>query len=129
MKCIAIAQPWAWAILAGLEIYDYRSHGTDYRGELLIYASPRAGCWEREQLALYGAGVPRWEDLPQGMVVGRVELWACGMGEQGEWVWALRNPRFIKPVFAPPGKGLYDVNIRRICVLPPSSQRRVTRSP
>ncbi len=118
MKCISISQPWAWAILAGLEHVAYRWHSTDYRGDLLIYASSSDMCWEREQLALYGAAAPCWEDLPQEMVVGIVELWACGRAKQGEWLWVLRNPRFIEPVLARPGKGLYNVKIRRSRVLP-----------
>lgn len=124
MKCISIAQPWAWAILAGLENVAYRCYRTDYRGDLLIYASLSAGGWERQQLALYGAGVPRWEELPLGMVVGLVELWACIQGEQGEWGWAVRNPRFIEPVLARPGKGLFDVNICKLRVLPPVTPAR-----
>ena len=124
MKCITIAQPWAWAILAGLENVAYLCHRTDYRGDLLIYASLNAGCWDREQLALYGPSVPRWEDLPRGMVFGLVDLWACHPGKQGEWAWVLRNPRFIEPVLARPGKGLYDVNIRHIRVLPPVTPAR-----
>ncbi|HEY7326984.1 MAG TPA: hypothetical protein VH592_05065 [Gemmataceae bacterium] len=128
MKCISIARPWAWAILAGLANVAYRCHGTDYRGDLLIYASSNAARWDREQRAQYGADAHSWEELPQAMVVGMVELWACAWGKYSAWVWGLCNPQFIEPVLARPGKGLYELDIRRIRVLTPVTRTRRARS-
>jgi hypothetical protein len=114
MKCIAVPQPWAWAILAGLQKTDFRCYATDYRGDLLILASRGVGDWERQQLAAFGKQAPRWEDLRFGQVIGVVELWACEPGREGEWVWSLRNPRWVKPFALLPGKKVFEVEDERV---------------
>lgn len=114
MKCVSVPQPWAWAILAGLQKADYRCYPTRYRGDLLIHASRGAGDWDRHQLDLFGARAPRWEDLVFGQALGVVELWACEPGREGEWIWSLRNPRLVKPFSLRSGKKLFDVDDEQI---------------
>src|SRR6185437_2737213 len=97
MKCVSVSQPWAWAILAGLQEIEYRCYPTDYRGDLLIHASSEVNDWSRRQLALFGRRAPDWEELPFGRVIGLVELWDCEQGSDGIWSWHLRHPRFVKP--------------------------------
>jgi hypothetical protein len=117
MKCVSVPQPWAWAILAGLQKEDYRCYPTSHRGDLLILASRGAGDWERQQLAAFGEQAPRWEELTFGQVLGVVELWACEPGQDGEWIWALRNPRRVKPFPLRPGKKIFDVEDECVKVL------------
>ena len=38
-RCLAVRQPWAWALVAGLKGYENRSWSTDYRGPVLVLAS------------------------------------------------------------------------------------------
>jgi hypothetical protein len=117
MKCVSVPQPWAWAILAGLQKTDYRCYSTNHRGDLLILASRGAGDWDRRQLAVFGERAPRWEELLFGQVLGVVELWACEPGREGEWIWALRNPRPVKPFPLRPGKKLFDVAENQVHIL------------
>ncbi len=118
MKCVSILQPWAWAILAGVQRSEYRCYSTDYRGDLLIHAARGSGDWERRQLAALGERVPRWENLPFDQVLGVVELCSCEQGRDGEWVWELRNPRPVQPFQLEAGKGLFDVDDQRVQLLP-----------
>lgn len=39
LRCLAIRQPWAWAIVAGAKDVENRSWKTDYRGPVVIQAS------------------------------------------------------------------------------------------
>ncbi len=39
MRCLAVMQPWAWAIVAGAKDIENRSWKTDYRGPVVIQAS------------------------------------------------------------------------------------------
>lgn len=117
MKCVSVPQPWAWAILAGLQKTDYRCYSTAHRGDLLIHARQAGGDWDRQQLELFGEKAPTWEELLFGQVIGVVELWDCALGRDGEWVWALRNPRFVKPFSFKSGKKLFEVDERKVEVL------------
>lgn len=42
MRCLAIRQPWAWAIVAGAKDVENRSWKTTYRGPVVIQASSKA---------------------------------------------------------------------------------------
>ena len=87
MKVISILQPWASLVALGHKRIETRSWNTKYRGELLIHASKRMldmfeqkEFWER----LYGevnfdtykelASMPRFEELPYGSIIGKVNL-------------------------------------------------------
>lgn len=117
MKCVSVPQPWAWAIVAGLQKADYRCYSTRHRGDLLIHAIRGAGDWDRRQLSLFGARAPRWEDLLFGQVIGVVELCDCTPGRDGEWIWSLRNPRFVTPFPLRSGKKVFDVDDECVEVL------------
>ena len=117
MKCVSVPQPWAWAILAGLQKSEYRCYPTDHRGDLLIFASRGAGDWERRQLSAFGERAPRWEDLKFGQVLGVVELCGCEPGRDGVWVWSLRNPRLVKPFSFRSGKKVFEVDDNQVEVL------------
>jgi hypothetical protein len=133
MKCVSIPQPWAWAILAGVQRSEYRCYPTDHRGDLLIHATRGSGDWERRQLAVLGERAPRWENLPFNQVLGVVELLSCEQGSEGEWIWELRNPRPIEPFRLEAGKGLFEVNDEQVRPLPANGRggkkTRKKRSP
>jgi hypothetical protein len=117
MKCLSVRQPWAWALLAGRATAEYRCWPTDYRGDLLLHASPVKGKWEEKQLATLGPGAPAWDELPFGEVIGVVELWDCQRSPEGEWVWMFRNPRPVRPFRVKGGPRLFDVPDRRVRLL------------
>jgi hypothetical protein len=124
MKCISVAQPWAWAILAGLQEVEYRCYPTDHRGDLLIHASIGASDWARKQLASFGRRVPTWDELPFGRVIGLVDLWDCERGGDGIWNWRLREPRFVKPFRLRAGRRLFDVDDKSVEILTRKSPGR-----
>ena len=39
MRCLAVRQPWAWALVAGAKDIENRSWSTDYRGPIIIQVS------------------------------------------------------------------------------------------
>src|SRR5438094_266689 len=39
LRCLAIQQPFAWALCAGIKTVENRTWGTDYRGPVAIFAS------------------------------------------------------------------------------------------
>jgi hypothetical protein len=105
MKCISVAQPLAWAILAGLESVEYRCYPTDYRGDLLIYASADDDRWQREHLARYSPIAPPWEELPRGLIVGLVELWACEQVRRASGPGACGTAGLSNPLRRLPARG------------------------
>lgn len=84
MKCISLWQPWAQLMVIGAKKIETRSWPTDHRGSLLIHAGTKATkgqieiCHEEPfRSALRQSGIARWQDLPLGAVIGRVELVDC----------------------------------------------------
>jgi hypothetical protein len=105
-KVLTVRQPWASLIVAGVKRVENRSWPTRYRGRLWVHAAqsrPEGWSWE-DVLADFGLavpqGLPAWDDLPSGAVVGSVEVYDCldvdaveDAFAGGPWCWMLRDPR------------------------------------
>jgi hypothetical protein len=84
MRALSVRQPFAEQIMAGRKRVEYRSLPTNVRGRIYVYASLRPAS-------------PEGEHLPQGLIVGSVELFDC-KGGSGWYRWLLRAPkRLAKP--------------------------------
>lgn len=70
IRCLAIRQPWAWAIVAGAKEVENRSWKTDYRGPVLIQASSKTA--DVNRLAKTHKLRPR--DFVYGALIGVVDL-------------------------------------------------------
>jgi len=86
---LSVRQPHAEAIMRGVKKIEYRSSPTQVRGRIHIYASlgRYTAAKESELMAGYGINDMACDDLPRGVLLGTVELFACDGGE-----WHLRNP-------------------------------------
>ena len=120
MKALTVKQPWASLIAQGLKDVENRTWKTNYRGKILIHAAATAvkEGWDalneaqlvkvfNQKEKLYGGN----EDLPNGAIVGSVEIVDCVKNhpsiwaEQGVWNWVLKNPvMFDEPVTGVKGK-------------------------
>jgi len=79
MKVISLLQPWASLSVLGHKKIETRSWNTKYRGELLIHASARKSAELRGimldfQQEFFHLNLPRFEDLPFGAIIGKVNL-------------------------------------------------------
>jgi hypothetical protein len=109
MKALSVCQPWAWAIVRGLKTVENRYRPTSHRGPLVIHAS-RSRRYLGEDYADLLPGLPPWEELDFGALVGVVEVVGCvplamATGDPfaiGPWCWLLARARRIRPV---PWKG------------------------
>ena len=123
MKAISVKQPWAWAIVAGYKDVENRSRRTNFRGPLLIHAGLTLDplgfqfLWDR---GLYKS-LPA--ELPQGGLVGTVEVVDCNKGYDSEWAfaghwhWVLKRPREFRNLLPCPGRlGMFfpDVSERAL---------------
>lgn len=99
LKAITIKQPWAWAIVAGYKDVDNRSRRTNYRGQLLIHAGLELDPKGFELLWEMGLYKMLPFELPQGGLIGIVDVVDCTKGYDsdwafpGSWHWILRRPR------------------------------------
>lgn len=117
MLALSIHQPWGHAILHLGKSVENRTWATNYRGPLLIHAAKSRASydgWTPEQWReAFGCELPRWDSMPKGAIVGRVELVDCvrvdrpgylpGVGPnvwvEGPVCWLLRDPvAFEAPV-------------------------------
>lgn len=83
LPAISVRQPSADLILRGEKSVELRSQPTSIRGRVYLYApleKPETGEDERS------------DALPQGMIVGTVEVAACEECD-GKYEWTLKNPR------------------------------------
>jgi hypothetical protein len=106
---LSVKQPWAWAIVAGYKDVENRTRRTNFRGPLLIHAGAELDpvgfrfLWE---LGLYKA-LPN--ELPQGGLIGMVEVIDCtrGYGSEwaspGHWHWVFGKPREFRNSLPCPG--------------------------
>lgn len=88
-RVLSIRQPFAEMILRGLKEAEYRSRPTNFRGRTFIYATKYLdGNFETLQRR---HSLP--DDLPRGVIVGSVEIFACDALRCGEeYAWRLSNP-------------------------------------
>jgi hypothetical protein len=108
IRCLAVRQPFAWAIMTGAKDIENRSWSTDYRGPIVIQAS--SSKTDVNQIAKAGKLPPR--DFVYGALLGMVDLVdVVPMSEDleanpwafGSYCWRVANPRlFPEPI---PAKG------------------------
>src|SRR5687768_17402022 len=104
MLCLSVQQPWAWAIVTGIKRVENRVWPTAYRGPLLIHAGKSKSRLGDEGDSL--PGLPPYDELPYGAVVGVVELVDCVRPEavaglpfaEGPWCFVLAGARELTPV-------------------------------
>jgi hypothetical protein len=105
MKALSVCQPWAWAIVRGLKTVENRYRPTSYRGPLVIHAS-RSRRYLGEDYADLLPGLPPWEKLEYGALIGVVEVVGCVPLTEverdpfavGPWCWLLARARQIRPI-------------------------------
>jgi hypothetical protein len=105
MKALSVCQPWAWAIVHGIKTIENRWRRTHYRGPLVIHASRSRRYCQGDYSQLL-PGLPAWDELDYGALIGVVEVIGCVPLEEveddpfavGPWCWILRRPRRIQPV-------------------------------
>ena len=121
MKALSVCQPWAWAIVQGLKHLENRSRRTNHRGPLVIHAS-RSRRYCRGDYADLLPGLPTWDALDYGALVGVVEVVDCvPLAEveddrfaTGPWCWILRGARRVRPVPFLGHVGLFEVPSRLV---------------
>jgi hypothetical protein len=79
MKALSIRQPWAWEIVQGIKVVEFRSWRTHYRGPFLVHAPAAVDREslpeERRWLASHGLVLP--DGLPTRGIVGITTLDDC----------------------------------------------------
>jgi hypothetical protein len=93
MKVLSIRQPWAWLIVNGHKDIENRTWPTMFRGEFLIHASKGMTRDEYEQAShfafhVYGGcdlGLPNFEALERGGIVGIAEITDCVSSSKSPW--------------------------------------------
>jgi hypothetical protein len=128
---LAVQQPWAELILAGVKTLEVRSQLTHLRGTIYLYASKRTS-----QLPAAESAARRYEieigSLPVGKLVGTIDLTECRPSRPsdhrtacvpadllgGQFVYELERPRrFSAPVtvrFLPYGVWFYPFKRRPV---------------
>ncbi|MDQ5815400.1 MAG: ASCH domain-containing protein [Actinomycetota bacterium] len=122
-RALTVAQPWAWAIVQGFKDVENRAWRTSHRGRLLVHAGNKVD--PDGFLALWEMGLYRRlpETLPQGRLVGSVELvdivsgYPSNWAARGAWHWLFRRAReFLSPIPCRGGQKLFipDVSHRAL---------------
>lgn len=103
MKALSIRQPWAWLILNAGKDIENREWSTRVRGRILIHAGKGMTRDEYDNAYLdyvdvCGLGLPPFESLDRGGVVGSVDIIDCVQAHPsawfcGTWGLVLRDPR------------------------------------
>lgn len=117
-RCLAVRQPWAWAIVGGAKDVENRTWTTEYRGPVVIQASSSKADVNR-WLRLDG-GATAANALTYGALIGVADLvdieplserlesnpWAWG-----PYCWHFSNPRTFQMPIAAKGKlNLYTLD-------------------
>ena len=118
MKALSICQPWAWAIVHGLKRVENRTWRTHHRGVLVIHASKSRRFVDGDYAELL-PGLPPWEELDYGALIGVVEVVGCvPLAEvagdpfaEGPWCWLLAGARPIRAILHRGQCGLFDVSV------------------
>lgn len=90
MRALSIRQPWAWLIVQGHKPVENRDWSIKYRGPVLIHAGLTLSRKHYEDLELDMAvrmriGLPAYEDLQRGGVVGVAEIVDCVEQSDSPW--------------------------------------------
>lgn len=121
MMCLAIKQPWAWAIFNAGKNVENRDWPTRFRGRIAILASK--GMTKGE----YGEGcyfikmkepqiiVPSYESMLRGQIIGTVEITDCGQFPFNKWfvgdygMFLCSAVKFQNPIPAKGRLGIFSV--------------------
>jgi hypothetical protein len=99
MKVLSLKQPWAWLIFHGKPI-ENRKWRTKYRGPLLIHASmifdAEGDLWLLKNFPKLD--IPSLSNLPQGALIGRVEMIDCVSVSSSPWFFGPYGFVFVNPV-------------------------------
>ena len=126
LKCLSVAQPWAWAIFHGKDFENRKWHSKSFNGPLLIQASTSSFFssgveWLRNE----GYECPDFRDLPKGVIVGIVDHIGCWhltrikaapvpatIFAEGPYCHVLqRQTEFAHPIQCKGQLGLFDVDL------------------
>ena len=121
MMCLAIKQPWAWAIFNAGKNVENRDWKTGFRGRVAILASKGMtqaeygeGCYfiERKEPRI---AIPSYESMVRGSIIGTVEITDCGKFQNNKWFvgtygMLLSEPvKFITPISAKGRLGIFPL--------------------
>ena len=113
MKALSIRQPWAWEIVQGYKVVEFRSWKTNIREPILIHASTTVGKKQQEELRLeeerrwlqkIGKNLP--DDFDRGGIIGMATLVDCVQRTEPSLVRRL----FKKFLDKRPPPGCYGIN-------------------
>lgn len=90
---LSVKQPWAWLLVRGLKDVENRSWATRFRGRVLIHASKGMTRKYYEEVqdflrcnrALMGIGLPHFEELKRGGIIGEVTIVDCVRKGSSPW--------------------------------------------
>ena len=131
MKCLSVAQPWAWAIMHGGKNVENRVWHRAFTGTILLHASKSRKWFCRGYQGLM-PNLPAIAALPYGAIVGTVRITGCIDLEEDraslwpqlrENVWAfgpycftLAEPRpFVTPIPWSGNIAFFDVDLNLLC--------------
>lgn len=117
--CLAIKQPWAWAIFNAGKNIENRDWPTRFRGRIAILASKGMtqeeydeGCYFIERTES-GIMIPSYESMIRGSIIGTVEITDCGKFHSNKWfvgtygMLLYRPVKFITPIAARGKLGIF----------------------
>jgi len=118
MRCLAVRQPWAWALVVGAKDVENRSWSTGYRGPIIIQASSATS--EVKQFVKAGDATLPGTLFVYGGLIGVVDLIDVlplqedledNPWESGPFCWRVANARVFKEPIAAKGKlNLYNLD-------------------
>jgi len=106
MLCLTVCQPYAFTILTGEKVNEYRKWATPHRGPLAIHAG-LSTTWlvKGWRDVILPSGTPLVDVLTFGAVLGVVYVTGCVCGKrEGSYAWRLARPRWLDTSIACKGK-------------------------
>lgn len=130
-KAISLKQPFAWGAVHGWKDCENRSWYTDYRGPIWIHASKspdnilgtEPADWAKEGRKKFFPGLPPWNELSFGAIIGMVDLVDCvtvevaesrkkSIHQHGDWCLLLENARVLKkPITWSGNLGIFSIGL------------------
>ncbi|MDT4862790.1 hypothetical protein FQZ97_974630 [compost metagenome] len=96
IPALSIRQPWAWLIVNGHKDIENRDWRTPFRGRFLVHASKtitrsyyelefKLGLWTDHRIDVEALGLPAFEDLQLGGIVGESTVIDCVQDHPSPW--------------------------------------------